>query len=83
MKTLWNLWDTKLRTGFIILFIGFVLTLVVKHNAENIRYKEAVIKLDVQDSVQFKLANGLTMTIYKLDSNENNLNNPISIPEPN
>lgn len=75
MKTLWKLWDTKLRTGFIVLFVGFLLLLIVKHNAEEIRYQESVIKLEIQDSVSFKLANGMTMTIYKKETDESTDNN--------
>lgn len=73
MKWLVELWDKKIRTFIIVSFFGFLLLLIFKHWSDEIRYREALMKYYIQDSVQIELENGFTLTIYKQDStNEKN-----------
>ena len=70
MSYLVRLWDNHLRRLIILIFIGFLLILTAKHYSDEIRYREAMMKFYIQDSVQIQLENGFTLTIYKKDSTD-------------
>lgn len=72
MKKLYQLWDSKLRTGVLVLFGGFLLLLIFQYYEQQITYHENKMKLHIQDSVVFQLDNGMTLTIYKHEDSTNN-----------
>jgi len=81
MNWLAELWDKKIRTFIIVSFFGFLLLLIGKHYSDEIRYREAMMKYYIQDSVEIKLDNGFTLTIYKKDSTNIKQNETIDIPD--
>ena len=76
LNKFYELWDSKLRTGVIILFVGFMLTLVLNNYYSEIQYQEQMLKLNIQDSASFKLTNGLTLTIYKHENSSDSTSLP-------
>ena len=61
-------------------FIGFLLLLTLKHYSDEIRYREAMMKYYIQDSLVLKLDNGFEMTIYKTDTIKSEKHEEVNYP---